>query len=73
MQTAEVVSCLKRTLARMLIIIVSVGFGVVRPRLGQTLHRVIGVGTLYFLLSAIEALNRVSKVRTLLHPLESRP
>lgn len=60
-QAAEVVSCLKRTLARMLIIIVSVGFGVVRPRLGATLHKVVGVGALYFLLSSVEALNRVSK------------
>lgn len=59
---AELVSCLKRTLARMLIIIVSVGFGVVKPRLGSTLHQVVGVGFVYFVLSSIESIMRVSKV-----------
>ncbi|XP_070579150.1 transmembrane protein 87A-like [Ptychodera flava] len=51
---AELVSCLKRTLARMLVIIVSLGFGIVKPRLGPMLHRVLGVGALYFILGAIE-------------------
>ncbi|XP_033113013.1 transmembrane protein 87A-like [Anneissia japonica] len=48
---AELVSCLKRTVARMLMIIISMGFGITKPQL----HRVIGVGFLFFLLSAIEA------------------
>ncbi|CAH1159598.1 unnamed protein product [Phaedon cochleariae] len=52
---AEWVSCAKRTLARMLVIIVSLGFGIVKPRLGATLHRVVGVGLLYFFLAASEA------------------
>lgn len=52
---AEWVSCAKRTLARMLVIIVSLGFGIVKPRLGATLHRVVGVGVLYFFLAASEA------------------
>ncbi|XP_033100534.1 transmembrane protein 87A-like isoform X4 [Anneissia japonica] len=56
---AELVSCLKRTVARMLVIIVSMGFGITKPRLGPQLHRVIGVGFLFFLLSAIEACLRV--------------
>ncbi len=46
----------------MLIIIVSVGFGVVKPRLGSTLHKVVGLGFVYFILSSIEAINRVSQV-----------
>ncbi len=33
--SAEVISCAKRTLARMLVIIVSLGFGIVKPRLGM--------------------------------------
>lgn len=37
---AEWVSCGKRTLARMLVVIVSLGFGIVKPRLGAALHRV---------------------------------
>jgi len=58
---AELVSCAKRTMARMLVIIVSVGFGIVKPRLGPTLHRVVGVGGLYFVLSITEAYLRVTK------------
>jgi hypothetical protein len=60
--TAEIVSVAKRTLARMLIIIVSCGFGIVRPRLGSTLQRVMFVGGLYFILASMEASLRV------LHP-----
>jgi len=56
---AEVVSCAKRTLARMLVIIVSLGFGIVKPRLGPILHRVVGIGGLYFLLASIESTLRV--------------
>ncbi|EDO42448.1 predicted protein [Nematostella vectensis] len=52
---AELVSALKRTLARMLVIIVSMGFGIVKPRLGSSLHRVLGVGGLYFILATVEA------------------
>lgn len=55
---AEIISSLKRTLARMLVIIVSLGFGIVKPRLGPLLHRVVCVGVLYFLLSAMEGFIR---------------
>ncbi|KAG1658621.1 Transmembrane protein 87B [Nymphon striatum] len=58
---AEIISCFKRTLARMLVIIVSLGFGIVKPRLGPMLHRVLGVGALYFILGAFEACSRVLK------------
>uniref|UniRef100_A0A915PVZ8 Transmembrane protein 87A n=1 Tax=Setaria digitata TaxID=48799 RepID=A0A915PVZ8_9BILA len=57
-EAAELVSCLKRTMARILIIIVSLGYGVVKPRLGST---VFGVGFIYFIFSAFEAVARVSK------------
>ncbi|VDK68081.1 unnamed protein product [Litomosoides sigmodontis] len=60
-EAAELVSCLKRTMARILIIIVSLGYGVVKPRLGSTISQVIGVGFIYFVFSAIEAIARVSK------------
>lgn len=56
---AELLSCLKRTLARMLVIIVSLGFGIVKPRLGAMFHRVVTVGFLYFVLSATECVLRV--------------
>ncbi|KAH3854856.1 hypothetical protein DPMN_097414 [Dreissena polymorpha] len=58
---AEVISCFKRALARMLIIIVSVGFGVVRPRLGPTFHKVLFVGGLYFILAVVEGCMRTLK------------
>ncbi|CAI4220828.1 unnamed protein product, partial [Auanema sp. JU1783] len=60
-ELAELVSCIKRTMSRVLVIIVSVGYGVVKPRLGKTLNQVAGLGLLYFVLCAIEGLARVSK------------
>lgn len=56
---AEWVSCAKRTLARMLVVIVSLGFGIVKPRLGPMLHRVVGTGALYFVLACVESYLRV--------------
>lgn len=60
---AELVSCAKRTLARMLVIIVSLGFGIVKPRLGVVLHRVVGVGLIYFVLASIEGCTRALQPR----------
>ncbi|XP_055641214.1 transmembrane protein 87A [Toxorhynchites rutilus septentrionalis] len=56
---AEWVSCGKRTLARMLVIIVSLGFGIVKPRLGPMLHRVVGTGFLYLVLACVESFLRI--------------
>ncbi|XP_030007373.1 transmembrane protein 87A isoform X1 [Sphaeramia orbicularis] len=58
--SAEVVSAVKRTLARVLVIIASLGYGIVKPRLGALLHRVVGVGLLYLIFSLIEGLLRIS-------------
>ncbi|CAG4949329.1 unnamed protein product [Colias eurytheme] len=52
---AEWVSVAKRALARMLVIIVSLGFGIVKPRLGPALQRVLGTGALWALLASIDA------------------
>lgn len=57
---AEFVSCAKRTLARMLVIIASFGFGIVKPRLGSHLHRIVLIGTIYFFAAAWEAYSRVT-------------
>ncbi|VDP08210.1 unnamed protein product [Heligmosomoides polygyrus] len=43
LELAELVSCAKRTMSRVLVIIVSVGYGVVKPRLGSTLSQVLFV------------------------------
>lgn len=56
---AELVSCAKRTLARMLVIIVSLGFGIVKPRLGAMLHKVLTSGVLYFVLASVESYKRI--------------
>ncbi|XP_059187260.1 transmembrane protein 87A-like isoform X2 [Centropristis striata] len=57
---AEVLSAVKRTLARVLVIIASLGYGIVKPRLGALLHRVVGVGLLYLIFSIIEGILRVN-------------
>lgn len=46
---AELVSCLKRALSRMLVLVVSLGYGIVKPRLGPLLQRVVLLGILYFI------------------------
>ncbi|XP_070826219.1 transmembrane protein 87A [Chaetodon trifascialis] len=61
---AEVLSAVKRTLARVLVIIASLGYGIVKPRLGALLHRVVGVGLLYLMFSIIEGSLRVNTDRT---------
>ncbi|CAG6008595.1 unnamed protein product [Menidia menidia] len=63
---AELLSALKRTLARVLVIIASLGYGIVKPRLGALLHRVVGVGLLYLLFSCIEGVLRVNTVSLIL-------
>ncbi|XP_058018000.1 transmembrane protein 87A isoform X2 [Ahaetulla prasina] len=57
---AELLSALKRSLARILVIIVSLGYGIVKPRLGVTLHKVIAAGALYLLFSGMEGVLRVT-------------
>nr|KAF6267058.1 transmembrane protein 87B [Myotis myotis] len=56
---AELISAIKRTLARLLVIIMSLGYGIVKPRLGTVMHRVIGLGLLYFIFAAVEGVMRV--------------
>lgn len=52
--SAELLSCAKRSLARILVLIASMGFGIVKPRLGAMLQRIVGVGVVYMVLSAVE-------------------
>ncbi|CAL8289001.1 unnamed protein product [Gadus morhua 'NCC'] len=56
----ELLSALKRSLARILFLIVSLGYGIVRPRLGTTVHRLAAVGLLYLLFSSVEGVLRVT-------------
>lgn len=58
---AELLSALKRSLARILVLIVSLGYGIVRPRLGTTVHRLVAVGLLYLVFSSVEGVLRVTE------------
>nr|XP_034975533.1 transmembrane protein 87A-like isoform X2 [Zootoca vivipara] len=60
---AEVLCAVKRMLARVLVIIASLGYGIVKPRLGALLNRVVGVGLMYLIFSIIEGVLRVKSVR----------
>ncbi|KAL3968545.1 C-type lectin domain family 4 member E [Sarotherodon galilaeus] len=57
---AELLSALKRSLARILVLIVSLGYGIVKPRLGTTVHRLVAVGIFYLLFSSVEGVLRVT-------------
>uniref|UniRef100_A0A3Q2PAD7 Transmembrane protein 87A n=1 Tax=Fundulus heteroclitus TaxID=8078 RepID=A0A3Q2PAD7_FUNHE len=59
---AELLSALKRSLARILVLIVSLGYGIVKPRLGTTVHRLAAVGLLYLLFSSVDGVLRVTGV-----------
>uniref|UniRef100_A0A1I8HQ42 Transmembrane protein 87A n=1 Tax=Macrostomum lignano TaxID=282301 RepID=A0A1I8HQ42_9PLAT len=60
---AELVSCVKRSVARMLVLIVCLGYGIVKPRLGQLQHKVIAIGLVYFIFSAVESSIRAMRPR----------
>ncbi|XP_053567944.1 transmembrane protein 87B [Bombina bombina] len=56
---AELVSAVKRTLARLLVTIVSLGYGIIKPRLGAVMHRVVGIGVLYLVFATVEGVMRI--------------
>ncbi|CAF2135106.1 unnamed protein product, partial [Rotaria magnacalcarata] len=58
--TSEVFSCLKRTVARMLFVIIAHGYGIVKLRLGLLKQKVLAMGLLYFLIAATEAILRLN-------------
>ena len=53
----------------MLVIIVSLGFGIIKPRLGPMLHRIVGVGALYFILATVDAFVHVD---TAMHDVDNK-
>ncbi|XP_072405278.1 transmembrane protein 87A [Chiloscyllium punctatum] len=61
---AELLSAVKRTLARVLVIIAALGYGIVKPRLGTTSSQVIGIGLLYLLFSSVEGVLRIAVERS---------
>ncbi|XP_078097756.1 transmembrane protein 87A-like [Mustelus asterias] len=57
---AELLSAVKRTLARILVIIAGLGYGIVRPRLGASATQIVGISLLYLLFSSVEGVLRVA-------------
>jgi hypothetical protein len=55
---AEGISAVKRALARVLLIIVCLGFGTVIPRLGDSFLKVIAAGVIYWVLALIDGVVR---------------
>eukprot|EP00743_Colponemidia_sp_Colp-15_P004904 GILK01005286.1.p1 GENE.GILK01005286.1~~GILK01005286.1.p1 ORF type:complete len:499 (+),score=74.37 GILK01005286.1:123-1619(+) len=51
---AILASVIKKTVSRMLVLVVSMGWGVVRPSLGQTTYKVMLLGFVYFVCAAIQ-------------------
>ncbi|CAF3542068.1 unnamed protein product, partial [Rotaria sp. Silwood1] len=58
--TAEIISCLKRTVLRMFFIIIALGYDIVKTHLGSLKLKLIFMGLLYFVVATIEALLRLN-------------
>lgn len=48
---ALIFGVIKRSMSRIVVLLVSLGYGVVRPTLGEEMHKVLGLGGAYFVLS----------------------
>ena len=55
---AELISSAKKSLARMLLIIVSLGYGTVKPSLGAQMNKVIAAGGIYGVFSFLDGITR---------------
>jgi hypothetical protein len=61
---AEIVSCVKRTLSRILVLIVSMGFGITKSRLGDEANvRISVISILYFTMASIESYLRLVQAK----------
>ncbi|TGZ74706.1 hypothetical protein CRM22_000807 [Opisthorchis felineus] len=61
---AELIACVKRTLARLLVLIACLGYGVTKPRLGTIwFRRCLAIGLVYFVLVTVEGMTRLSQPR----------
>ena len=59
------VSCVKRTLSRILVLIVSMGFGITKSRLGDDANvRISVISILYFTMASIESYLRIQTLNT---------
>lgn len=59
-------STVKKTVSRLLVLVVCLGYGVVRPTLGSVAHRVMALGVVYFFFSAaLDVASNVSQLSQL--------
>ena len=59
-------STVKKTVSRLLVLVVCLGYGVVRPTLGSVAHRVMALGVVYFCFSAaLDVASNVSQLSQL--------
>lgn len=54
MLTASLFSTCKKTVSRLLVLIVSLGYGVVKPSLGEAAHRILLLGAVYFIFATVQ-------------------
>lgn len=59
---AELISSSKKSLARMLLIVVSLGYGTVKPSLGAQMNKVIAIGAMYGVFSFLDGMTRAYSV-----------
>ena len=69
MLTAATFQTVKKTVSRLLVLVVSMGYGVVRPTLGEAGNKVLTVGCVYFVFAAIQHIvENVSHTVTITFP-----
>jgi len=64
------ISTVKKTVSRLLVLAVCLGYGVVRPTLGSTAYKVLTLGVVYFVFSAVlDVASNVSQISEVSPPL----
>lgn len=58
--SSSILHTLKQTVSRLLVLIVSMGFGIVKPTLGDSFNTIAALGGLYFFFSAVQRIYELS-------------
>ncbi|KAG5666710.1 hypothetical protein PVAND_014725 [Polypedilum vanderplanki] len=63
--SAELISCIKRTLSRVLVLYISMGFGIIKARIGdESVVRISVMSSLYFTMASIESYLRLAQTES---------
>ncbi|KAL7015314.1 hypothetical protein ACKWTF_016394 [Chironomus riparius] len=63
--SAELISCVKRTLSRVLVLYISMGFGIIKARIGdESVVRISVMSSLYFTMASIESYLRLAQTES---------